>query len=183
MAAARQNEMKESATVVATTTFAVEFGLASEDMNSRMRFAETDCILPQAREFQAVGRLISADLRERQRADQVVRDVGDDLGIRQARRGPQLLPSGIGAKGLPDLIAAGEILVGEHVGQVGLARADKVSPKNTGWPPARWKAPISPSLNILILRFSVPVLLDSYWRNSNRRAGRLPSLGGGTTFG
>ena len=40
--------MNESATVVATTTFAVEFGLVSEDMNSRLRSVKQTVFYPSA---------------------------------------------------------------------------------------------------------------------------------------
>ena len=43
---------------------------------------------------------------------------------RKARSDAQFLPLGIGAEGLPHFIAARQIFVGKHVGQVGLARAD-----------------------------------------------------------
>src|SRR5450432_4157770 len=41
--------MKESATVVATTTFVVEFGLVSEDIDSRLPFAKQTVFYPSPR--------------------------------------------------------------------------------------------------------------------------------------
>jgi hypothetical protein len=40
--------MKESATVVATTTFVVEFGLVSEDIDSRLRLVKQTVFYPSA---------------------------------------------------------------------------------------------------------------------------------------
>src|SRR2546421_475807 len=94
--------MKESATVVATTTLAAVGRPDSEGIMSAYS-------LP--------------DLRKRERAYQEVADVGDDLRVAQPRRCAQLLPLRIGAEGLPHFVAAGQVFVREHVGQAGLVRS------------------------------------------------------------
>src|SRR6266852_1206946 len=105
--------MNERATVVATTTFAVDDRGISAGMDLS--------VTTEARLY--LNRL--TDLRIRQRRYQVVADVGDDLRIAQTGSGAQLLPFGVGPERLPDLVAAGQIFIRQHVRQVWLIGADE----------------------------------------------------------
>src|ERR1022692_3492168 len=61
----------------------------------------------------------SPDRRKRQWTENRVADVAYDLGIAQAGLGAQFLPLLVGAEIAPQLLARGQVVESQHVGQAG----------------------------------------------------------------
>jgi len=89
-------------------------------------------------------------LGEGEGAEDAVADVGDDFAVGVAGEGAELLPFGVGAEGAPEFFASGEVVEGEHVGEVRHARAGEGFAEKYG---LHAVDPYMLSLSILIERF------------------------------
>src|SRR5208283_3550558 len=64
------------------------------------------------------------DRRKGQRPQNRVADIVHYVGVRQPRRGAQFLPAGIGGERTPGFIPRSQIVIRQHVSEVGHAAAD-----------------------------------------------------------